>query len=149
MELDEGEDALVKRYAFDKAVLIELPEPGLLRRASLLGVGLACVASFFLVNVFMLGTTLGFLLGIALGIGGGYLYFHNKRESLFVKDLLHGRDFICDTVVDLAHKEAWIERISGYLRQVMESAKHWDGTEKISIEPLPKEEAKAFILRGV
>jgi hypothetical protein len=29
----------------------------------------------------------------------------------------------------------------------MESAKHWDGVERHTIDPLPKEQAKELILR--
>ena len=31
---------------------------------------------------------------------------NEKRETIFVKDMLHGRNFTCDSVVELAKKEA-------------------------------------------
>ena len=93
--------------------------------------------------------TIGILIGFLAGIGAGYWYFNEKRETVFVKDLLHGRHFTCDSVVELARKEAWLETIVGFLRQVMESAKHWDGTDRHQIEPLPKDEARQVILKGI
>ena len=65
-----------------------------------------------------------------------------------MKDLLHGRHFACRSIIDLARKEAWLEDRVAVFRQVVESAKHWDGTETISIPVLPKEEAKALIVRA-
>lgn len=61
---------------------------------------------------------------------------------------MHGRYFSCGSVVELARKEAWLETATAFLRQVMESAKHWDGTERRPVEVLPKDEAKRIILRG-
>ncbi len=31
----------------------------------------------------------------------------------------------------------------------MESAKHWDGTETIDVEALPKEQAKYVMIKGL
>ena len=67
---------------------------------------------------------------------------------VFVIDMLHGRNFTCDSVIELAKKEAWLEGACALFRQVMESAKHWDGVERHTIEPLPKEQAKELILRA-
>jgi hypothetical protein len=92
--------------------------------------------------------TLGFVLGLAAGVGAGYWLMNEKRETIFVKDLLHGRNFTCDSVVELAKKEAWLEGACSMFRQVMESAKHWDGVERHTIDPLPKEQARELILRA-
>ena len=88
-------------------------------------------------------------MALAAGIGAGYWFFNEKRETIFVKDLLHGRYFSCGSVIALARKEAWLETVVSYLRQVMESAKNWDGTERHKIEALPKDEARQVILRGL
>ncbi len=95
------------------------------------------------------GMGVGFSVGTLAGGGAGYWYLHEKRETIFVRDLLHGRHFTCDSVVELARKEAWLSVVVSFLRQVMESAKHWDGTEHITIEALPKDEARQVILRGL
>ncbi len=147
IELDEEEQALVNRYSFNEAVLIAAIQPGLLRKTLYLGVGAFLVTSVVLSTFLWAG--LAFLIAAAAGIGAGYWYLNEKRETIFVKDLLHGRYFSCDSVIELARKEAWLETVVGYLRQVMESAKHWDGTERHPIKPMPKDEARQVILRGL
>ncbi len=91
----------------------------------------------------------GFLLGLISAGGFSYWYINEKRETIFVRDLLHGRHFKCESVVELARKEAWLTTIVSYLRQVMESAKNWDGTERHTVEPLPKDEARQFIIKSI
>ena len=147
IELSEDEQAIVKRYRFDEAVLIEALQPKLLRNSAIV----AAIVFVIGIPVFaaMFGGAFGPVAAILAGIGAGYWYFNEKRETVFVKDLLHGRHFTCDSVVELARKEAWLEMIVGFLRQVMESAKHWDGTERHEIEPLPKDEARQVIIRGI
>ena len=85
---------------------------------------------------------------ILIGIACGYIYYTQKRETIYVKDLLHGRKFKCKSVIELARKEAFLESITNYFRQVVESAKHWDGQEARPITPMPPEDAKRFILSG-
>ena len=87
--------------------------------------------------------------GLIAGAAAGYFYFDKNRETIFVSDLLHGRNFSCRSVIELARKEAWLETISAFLRQVMESAKHWDGTEAIPIAVLDKDVAKQIIIKGL
>ena len=89
-------------------------------------------------------------LTLSLIVGGiaAYMWINEKRETIMVQDLIHGRHFTCKSVVELAKKEAWLESACGVFRQVMESAKHWDGVERHTIEPLPKEQAKELILRA-
>ena len=62
---------------------------------------------------------------------------------------MHGRYFKCRSVIDLARKEASLGVISSFLRQVMESAKTWDGAEVHDIEALSREEAKSVVIRGL
>lgn len=147
VELDADEDEIVRRYRFDQAVLIEAIQPNLLRKTLIIAIG-AFVLVFGLIST--IGSFgVGFVVGAISGVGTGYWYLNEKRETIFVKDLLHGRHFTCDSVVELARKEAWLSLITEYLRQVMESAKYWDGTERHYIRPLPAEEARAVILRGL
>jgi hypothetical protein len=147
LELDEEEQGLVTRYRFDNAILIAVEEPELFRRAVRVGV-LAFVVALVLLAM-ILGPFIGGLLSIAVGVGVGYWWMNEMRETIYVRDLLHGRHFACDSVIELARKEAWLTTVVSYLRQVMESAKHWDGTERHKIDPLPKDEARAVILRGL
>ena len=142
LELTKAEQDLVQRYRFDQSTLIAMIQPGLLRRSIVVGVILFSIFAAFGLYLGTVGAALGGLVGIFCA----FMYFHNNRETIYVKDLLHGRFFKCETVVDLAHKEAFLERACAYLRQVMESATHWDGEEKVKINPLPKAEAKEFML---
>ncbi len=147
LELDADEQALVKRYRFDQAILLEELQPTLIRNAGILGIIAGGIA--YLILDLILPNSFALLLGLAAAAGVAYWHYNEKRETIFVRDLLHGRHFTCHTVLELAHKEAWLEAITSFLRQVMESAKHWDGTEKITIEVLPKNEARQFILKGI
>lgn len=147
LEFTEDEKALVDRYHFEEACLIEVIQPNLLRQAILIGIGAFIIVGMALTNAINAGA--GVLLGLIAGGGAGYWWVNEKRETIFVKDLMHGRNFKCDSVVELARKEAWLEYVCGFLRQVMESAKHWDGVDRHKIEPLPKDEARQVILKGL
>tara|TARA_R110002124_G_scaffold231235_5_gene396517 strand:+ start:8271 stop:8786 length:516 start_codon:yes stop_codon:yes gene_type:complete len=145
LEPTEDEQALISRYRFDEAILIGADDTHLLRGAIKIGAVVFVVAA--LLFTYMAGGTAGIVGGLAAGFGAGYWHINEKRETIFVKDLLHGRNFKCESVIELAQKEAWLEQQSAVLRQVMEGAKHWDGVDRHPIEPLPKEEAKQFLLK--
>jgi hypothetical protein len=147
IELDDNESEMVERYRFDQAILIAAFQPELIRNTGLIGAGVFVLA-LALLSTFLDGT-FALLGGLIAGGGVGYWYFNEKRETIFVRDLMHGRHFTCNSVVELARKEAWLHLICGFLRQVMESAKHWDGTEKHAIEALPKDEARQVIIKGI
>jgi hypothetical protein len=147
IETTEDELALIKRYELDAAVLIGADDSLLYPTATKLGgmvFALVTAMAWYFLSDFMLA----FLSGAAAGIGTGYWYVNEKRETVFVRDLMHGRHFKCESVIELAKKEAWLEGASSVFRQVMESAKHWDGVEKHTIDPLPKEQAKQLILQA-
>ncbi|MFZ5616464.1 MAG: hypothetical protein ACOZAA_03965 [Pseudomonadota bacterium] len=143
IELNDDEQALVKRYRFDETVLIYEETPNLLRNAALLG-ALAGVIVYLALDRVMPASAAG-VLALTAALGTLYWHIHNKRETIFVRDLLHGRHFSCRSIIDLSKKEAHLAGIVSVLRQVMESAKHWDGTERHTIEALPKEEARALV----
>lgn len=147
VELDEDEQAILKRYQFDDAVLIAVLQPDLLRNTAIVGLATFGVALLLLTQ--MMDGGMAAMLAVLAGFGTAYWFMNEKRETIFVRDLIHGRHFRCDSVVDLARKEAWLETVVAYFRQVMESAKHWDGTQRHRIEPLPKDEARQVILRGI
>jgi len=178
VEFDEEETALVKRYDFNRAILIIAKQPKLFRKACFAGlISFIILGSIFLLIDFLSRWFIGwfvfsyvasfaekfgmygiytlspnfmwFALATLISIGRGYHYFHKHRGTILVRDLIHGRYFACDSVIDLARKEAWLETICAYFRQVMESAKHWDGTAHIPIEALPKDEARQVIIRGL
>lgn len=146
IELDRDEQSIVRQYRFDEAILIKVSQPDLVRASTFIGIGVFLVV--FGIALANWGMGVGFSVGTLAGGGAGYWYRHAKRETIFVRDLLHGRHFTCDSVVELARKEALLSDVVSFFRQVMESAKHWDGTEHITIEALPKDEARQVILRG-
>jgi hypothetical protein len=151
VDFDEGEMEIVKRYRFDEAILIAALQPGLLRNVIIFA--LIAFVLFVAATTAAVGTTIGLLLGALGGVLGGVLggawWFTEKRETIFVRDLIHGRHFACSSVIDLASKEAYLEQIVSFLRQVMESAKNWDGTETIDIPALGKAEAKYMMLKSL
>ncbi|MFK7841708.1 MAG: hypothetical protein AB8B54_05540 [Sphingorhabdus sp.] len=146
IEPDEAEQKLIDTYDFRPSVLIGELQEGLIKQSLVIGFLAALIS----------GTAIGVetqsleALGIALpiGIGAGFWWFHARREVIFVRDLLHGRTFKCGSVIDLVQKEAKLEGASFLLRQVVESSKQWDGTEKLPIEGLPRDEAKEVILKA-
>lgn len=154
LDTSEDEQAIINKYNFQNAVLIDSDQPGLIRNSIFVG-----LFSFFALYIFftfnlssMIGLRLGWVSTLAVAaitaMLCAFIFYHQKRETIYVKDLLYGRYFRCRSICELARKEAYLETIAGYLRQVMESAIHWDGVEKFEILPLPKEEAKALILKG-
>lgn len=147
VELDDDETEIIKRYKFDNAILIEAVQTTLIRNAILIAVGIFIVLFGLLMPG--MGTGVAFFAAVIGGGGAGYFYFHQKRETIFVKDLIHGRYFSCASVIELARKEAWLGVVTSFLRQVMESAKHWDGTETLDVAALPKDEAKLVMLKGL
>ena len=147
IELAPDEQAVVDHYRFDSAVLIDSFQPELVRKTAMVAGATLVVATMFFLSMFnFAGAVFG---GMLAGGAAGYFYYDRKRETIFVRDLLHGRYFSCGSVIELARKEAWLETVTAFLRQVMESAKHWDGTEAIRIEALPKDMAKQLILKGL
>ncbi|MEO1406518.1 MAG: hypothetical protein AAFV54_08505 [Pseudomonadota bacterium] len=145
IELTEDEKEIVKRYSFAMAILIEADQSGIFVRAFLITLGATAIGFVVLYDMGFLG----FLIALAVGAGLGYWWYHQNRETIYVKDLLVGRHFNCDSVVALARKEAWLTTVVSFLRHVMESAKHWDGTERHEVEPLPKDEARQVIIKGL
>ncbi len=144
----EGDEAeIVRRYHFENALLIDAMQPGFLRTVAIIGVGAAFVCLAILWSIG--GIPWPMLWSLLVGAGAAWLYYDRFRQSIYVRDLVHGRYFDCNSVVELARKEAWLGVVTSFLRQVMESAKQWDGTEILPIEALSKAEAKLVVIRGL
>jgi len=147
MEFEGDEQTIIHHYRLEGAKLIEAIQPGLLRRSALVG------AAAFVVCLILLSGPFGFLMAALLGLfaagGAAWIYYDQARETIFVNDLIHGRTFDCRSVIELARKEAWLELITAFLRQVMETAKYWDGTEAVPIDALSKQEAKYVVIKGL
>ena len=147
LEVDDDERALIERYDIDQSMVIRGYDEGLWKRGALVGVFGALLA-FFIVNYFLYDRTMAGVAALLAWIGTAYWWVNEKRETIYLKDLLHGRSFKCISIIDLAKKEARLDDMCQALRQVVESAKHWDGVEHRDVIVLPPEEAKDFIVKA-
>ncbi|QJB69854.1 hypothetical protein [Parasphingorhabdus halotolerans] len=145
LEITADEKALMDRYSFANGALVEVIQPNLIRTAAALGFAVFIVTGVVLSA--MAGTKVAVVLGLLAGGGAAYWWINEKRETIYVRDLLEGRNFKCSSVIELAKQEARLHDMVYVLRQVAESAKHWDGAETIEIDALPKDEARQLILR--
>ena len=143
VEFDSDEQEIVSRYHFDETMLLQVDQPTLLRKAIAIAVLVTLLGSGPLTAKLSVLTALA--TSAIAGALVGFWYYHKKRETIYVRDLIHGRHFVCDSVIDLIRKEATLEAACYLLRQVMESARHWDGTESIPVIALPKEDAKRYV----
>lgn len=155
VEFDEEETHLVYRYNIDKSILVLNEQPHLLEYSVWAGLSLGFIASLVVFSLYSgagLPTYDGAVFAGMIAVFSalaGYWYFHARRETIYMRDLMRGQYFSCKSVVALAQEEAKLEGVAAYLRQVMETAKHWDGTQRLTIEALPKEEARRIILSGL
>lgn len=145
LELDEDETSLMSKYKFADAPLVVSNAMDDLKQAIRPALLLGLVTFALLWPLFPLLQSAAIAIGVFLVMT--VVYFRTMREQIVVRDLLNGgRMFRCDSIVELIHKEAFLEGICEYLRQVLESAKTWDERETLSIQPLDKKAAKQLIL---
>lgn len=146
LELDQEESELIQKYRFAKSALVVSDPIDDLKKAfrPALLLGLVTFAVMWIIGSFSVASTLAVL--VVLGMTA--VYFKTMREQILVSDLLNGgRIFRCDSIVELIQKEAYLEFISEYLRQVLESAKNWHDREVLPIAPLEKRAAKEAVLK--
>lgn len=146
LELEGDEEELITKYRFAKAPLVVSDPIDDLKMAFRPALLLGIVAFVLLWTTFPFSGAFGLALLTTLLMT--VVYFKTLREQIIVNDLLHGgRTFRCDSVVELIQKEAYLETICEYLRQVLESAKHWGEREVLPIRPLDKKLAKLAVLK--
>lgn len=146
IDVDETEEKLIDAYSFRGAVLTGELQEGLIKQCLIIGALVFFIVAAMLAVNFDPTKAIGG--GLLTGFTAGYWWYNAKREQIFVRDLLFGRTFICNSVIELVQKEAKLEGAAFLLRQVLESSKQWDGTEKLPIEGLPREQAKEVILKA-
>lgn len=147
LELDDEERQLVSTYRLAKHRIVSSDPIDDIRQAfrPALLLGLITFVVFWFLSTFTTAVSLAILVVLVMTV----VYFRALREEIVVAHLTEGgRTFYCDSIVELIQKEAYLEYVCGYLRQVLESAKHWDDRERIPIAPLKKEEAKQAVLRA-
>ena len=146
LELDDEEKQLMQKYRFANAALV-LSDPiddlkMAFRPAAILG--LVTFVVIWMLGTFSAALSLAFL--VTLVMTG--VYFKTMRELILVRHLMDGgRTFRCDSIIELIQKEAYLQYISQYLRQVLESAKHWHDREVMPIDPLDKDATKQAVLK--
>ncbi len=147
IELENDELQILRKYSLDKAILVFIDQPGLLRNTIVSYIAIASIIfAFSLPRVGAEDALLYSLIGALVPSWFLYDYF---RETVYVKDLMHGRYFSCPSVVELARKEAWLQHVTSFLRQVMQTVKYWDGEEPVDIPALDNELAKQIIIKGL
>ena len=147
LELDQEEKTLVKRYRFANTPLVVSDPLDDLRRAfrPALLLGLVSFIVLWAAWSFTMAISVAVLVVLLMTV----VYFRTLREQIIVSDLTEGgRTFYCESIVALIQKEAYLELVCSYLRQVLESAKYWDDRERLTIEPLKRADAKQAVLQG-
>jgi len=145
MQLDEEEGALLSKYNLSKAILVTSDPFDDIKKSFRPALLLGFVA--FVVLWFFATTVVAFTIALLITLIMTVVYFKTLREHLVVSQLMvGGKRFPCDSIVALIQKEAYLEFICEFLRQVLESAKTWDDREAIPILPLDKKAAKQAVL---
>ena len=147
LQLDSEEEALIQKYNFAKATLVASDPIDDLKKSfrPALVLGFMSFVVIWLIISFPAALSLSIM--VTLVMTG--VYFETLREQIIVSELMAGgRKFRCDSIVALIQKEAYIENVCAYLRQVLESAKNWHHREVLPIAPLSKEEAKRAVLKA-
>jgi len=145
LELSEEESFLVREYGFRDALLIDADHTDVLRRSLRLALFVGALAWLLFAALFDIYAA-SFLAAV-LAAGLCYLFYNHLRQHVYVRDLLNGRSFDCFSIVELVHQEQHLTAICQYFRQVLETARHWQGREQIEIPPLDPETAKHLVLK--
>jgi hypothetical protein len=143
-ELDDEETKLLQKYQFQHALLIADDWVATLRKCFRSAVLIGFVA--WIVLWFFFSWFTSFVLTLLVVFGITAYYYNELRGNIYVRDLVHGRKFRCFSIVELIRKEHSLLGLSAYLRQILESAKNWDGREVLEVPPLSPELAKQLII---
>lgn len=147
LELDSEEEALIQKYNFAKATLVASDPIDDIKQSfrPAMVLGLLTFAVAWFIGSFSFAFGLAVLVTLVMTA----VYFKELREQIVVSDLMaDGRKFRCDSIIALVQKEAYLENVCAYLRQVLESAKNWHDREVVPIIPLSKEDAKRAVLKA-
>lgn len=144
-EFTEEEYELLLKYRFNDALLIAEDWLVILKRSVRTSLILGVAAWWILYMFLNWATATGLTMVLILALTA--LYYNELREHIYVRDLVHGRTFRCFSIVELVQKEDYLKVIAAYLRQVLETAKHWDGQEVVPVPTLTPTEAKALVAK--
>lgn len=145
-EMSDDEKDLIGRYSLQGACVLEGNDEGPWKGALLVG-----TIVFTLVGLGLMHWSANIYLAVGGGVGGGAIaaltWRNEKRETIFLSDLMFGRRFKCRSIVDLVKKEAMLEDVTIAVRQVLEASKNWDGVETRPIPVLLPDAAKDIVAR--
>lgn len=146
IDLSQEEQYLFNRYRFRDALLVE-GDPFLIFKKAVRSAGLLSVP-VFVALCYLFSIDIAVVVVTLLFTALTFAYYDQLREHIYVRDLINGRTFRCFSVVELIEKESYLLDVCGYLRQVLESAKHWEGREIIEVDALSPDAAKQIVLKG-
>lgn len=144
-EFTEEEYELILRYRFNDALIVADDWIVMLRRSARTALILGVAAWWILYMFFSWAVTTSITMVLILALTA--VYYNELREHIYVRDLVHGRTFRCFSIVELVQKEEYLKGICAYLRQVLETAKQWDGQEVVPVPTLTPQEAKALVAK--
>jgi hypothetical protein len=111
LELDEEEDALIKKYRFAKTALVVSNPIDDLKQAFRPALLVGFMAFILCWLFFALWAAIPLMMVVTLAMTA--VYFKTLREQILVSDLLDGgRTFHCDSIIALVKREAFLELIS-------------------------------------
>lgn len=145
-EMAEDERALIDRYHMGEACLIAADDFNHLKGATAFGFAIFLVSGA-LTFATSGGIWDGLVMGVLAGVASAFWWLNEKRETIWMRDMLYGRRFKCRSIIELAQKEAMLDNACMALRQVIETAKHWEGVEARPVPVLSPDEAKEVVLR--
>lgn len=147
IELEDEELKLIEKYKFNNAPIEKSTFLLDLKRAF----PHAAIIGFISLILFLVILDLADAIPLALVVTliMTIIYFITDRRQILIADLMNGgRKFRCDSVVDLAKQERHLEDVAFYVRQLIETSKHWDEKEIIPIHPMDKSAAKEAIVQS-
>ena len=144
LELEQTEKEAIRHYDLAPAILASIEVPNLMRYA-LVAAAVTAPVSFFLFAYFFGRVTGGFL-ACGSALAAGWFVYDYFRETIYVKDLVHGRDFRCGTVSWLAWQEDELKKLVAILKRVIETSKYWDGGDVIEVPPYDEDFARDVIV---
>ena len=146
IDLSQEEQYLFNRYRFRDALLVD-GDPIVILRKSLRSAIIICLPLWALISYFF-AMDVATVVTVFAFAGLTFFYYDKLREHIYVRDLITGRSFQCFSIVELIEKEAYLIGVCGYLRQVLESCKHWGDRETIEIQPLSPDAAKEAVRKA-
>ncbi len=113
--MSDDERALIDRYDMGGSCLIAADDFDHLKGVIVVGFVAFLIGAIF--GAFASDEVMdGLTSGVITGVGAGYWWLNEKREAIWMRNLLFGRRFKCDSIIELAQKEAVLDNACIALR---------------------------------